>query len=237
MSAPRPLPHRTLRGRIVYRHDRHGETGRERFAVTVHGDGARTLRAECEMDDEQLLRDVTYSVDPAWRPLDAFVRLVRHDRFVGSAWFRFDDAGAECEAWTAAEGRLRQRVDLPRRPTVFAPHPLVADGWQASAYDFARGPGLQRLEHCTNSSPRPDGGSGPAIGVVFKDLEYLGDERVTVAAGSFIARHMKIHPRAPGMAHWPPLEFWVTGEDHLLLRMRWDLLESSYELVEIEGLP
>lgn len=227
--------HRSYRGRIVYRHDRDGETGREWFDVTVQADGERTVRARCEMDDEALLRDVTYTVDAAWRPLDAYVRLAQHGAFKGSAWFRFDDRGVECEAWTAADGRVRQRVELPRRSTLFAPHPLVTDGWQASAFDYARGPGIQRLEHCTNSSPRPDGASGPLVGTVFKDLEYVGDERVTVAARTFDARHLRILPRAPGMNDWPPLEFWVAGEDFVLLRMRWDLLASTYELVELDG--
>jgi hypothetical protein len=227
--------HRTYRGRIAYTHDGHGETGREWFTVTVMPDGERTVRATCEMDDEALLRDVTYTVDGRWRPQDAYVRLVQHGAHTGSAWFRFDERGAECEAWTRADGRVRQRVDLPRWPTMFAPHPLVTDGWQAAAYRYSAGPGTQRLEHCTNSSPRPDGASGPMLGVVWKDLEYVGDERVTVAAGTFDARHLRIHPRAHGMAAWPPLEFWVAGGDFLLLRMRWNLLQSTYELVHLDG--
>jgi hypothetical protein len=227
--------HRAYGGRIAYLHDHDGETGRERFTVTVQPDGVRTVRASCEMDGEALLRDVTYTVDARWRPLDAYVRLVQNGAHRGSAWFRFDARGAECEALTATEGRVRQRVDLPRWPTMFAPHPLVTDGWQAAAYDYHAGPGTQRLECCTNSSPRPDGASGPLVGVVHKDLEYVGDERVQVRAGTFDARHLRIQPRAPGMADWPPLEFWVAGDDFLLLRMRWDLLRSTYELVELEG--
>ena len=37
------------------------------------------------------------------------------------------------------------------------------------------------------------------------------------------------------MAAWPPLEFWVAGEDCQLLRLRWDLLETTYELVAVDG--
>ena len=229
------MAHRTLRGRIAYLHDELGERGREWFTITVHGDGARTVRAQCEMDDEALLRDVTYSVDGSWRPLDAFVRMVRRDTFVGSAWFRFRDDGAECESFTAADGRVSQRRELGVRPLLFAPHPLVCDGWQASAFDHSRGPGRQRLDPCSNSSSRPDGGSGPSIGIVRKDLEYVGDETITVPAGTFATRHLRILPLMPEMAHWTPLEFWVTGADCQLVRMRWDLLRSTYDLVELEG--
>ena len=127
------MPHRSYRGRIAYLRDGQGERGRETFNVTVHADGTRTVRAFCEMDDIRLLRDTTYSVDAAWRPLDAFVRLVSQDRFVGSAWFRFDDLGVECESYTALDGRVSQRQDLGRRPRLFVPHPLVCDGWQGFA--------------------------------------------------------------------------------------------------------
>jgi hypothetical protein len=229
------MPHRALRGRIAYLRDGQGERGREDFSITVHGDGARTVRAQCEMDDIRLLRDVTYSVDAAWRPLDAFVRLVSQDRFFGSAWFRFDDRGAECEAFTAGDGRVHQRCELGRRPLLFVPHPLVCDGWQASAYDYARGPGVQRLEPCANSSPRPDGGSGPALGLSHKHLQYVGDETLEVAAGRFACRRLRILPPEGDEAHGVPLDIWVTGTDFILVRMRWDLLRSTYDLVMLEG--
>lgn len=226
---------RNYRGYIRYLHDRDGERGREWFSVSVQPDGARVLRAQCEMDDEYLQRDVIYALNGAWQPCEAFVRLVQHGVHRGSAWFLFDAFGISCEALTSAEGRVRQRRELGCHARLFAPHPLQCDGWQAMAYDFSGGPGRQRIDPCANSSARHDGASGPLIGIVRKDIEYIGEERITVGAGSFIARHMKIHPLMPEMAHWTPLEFWVTGHDCQILRMRWDLLESTYELANISG--
>ena len=225
---------RTYSGCIAYRHDRHGETGREHFSVSVFA-GGRTVRATCELDDADLLRDVTYSIDEAWRPLDAYVRLSVRDCVRGAAWYRFTDDGIECEQWNATAGRSTQFVSLPRRARLFAPHPLVVDGWQGRAYDLGSGPGRQRLTHCANSSSTPDGSTGPLACVVYKDLEYLGRARIRTSAGTFDCRHMKIHPVMGEMAAWPPLEFWAAGEDWLLVRMRWELLESTYELVEIQG--
>jgi len=225
---------RRFRGRIVYRHDSRGVTGREWFEVCVTATG-RTVHASCELDDVALLRDVVYSVDAAWRPLDAYVRLTRHDRFQGAAWYRFRDDGVDSEQCSIDAGRVSQFVSLPQRATLFAPHPLVVDGWQSKAFDFQRGAGRQRLEHCTNTSSQPDGSSGPNIGVVYKDLEYLGTTEVHTRAGTFRCRHMKIHPLMEAMAAWPPLEFWVAGDDALLVRMRWNLLQSTYELEQLEG--
>ncbi len=57
---------------------RGAQTGRERLAITTAGDGARTLRAHCEMWDDELLRDVTFAIDANYRPLDGFIRLAQH---------------------------------------------------------------------------------------------------------------------------------------------------------------
>jgi len=83
------MKHRTYRGRIDYIHDDIGERGREWFTVTVQPDGTRTLRSHCEMDDTRILRDVVYTVDRAWLPIDSYVRLTVEEKLMGSAWFRF----------------------------------------------------------------------------------------------------------------------------------------------------
>lgn len=94
------MHHRRYSGRIVCGHDRLGEAGREWFTITVH-ERQRTVRALCELEDEALLRDVTYTVDREFRPFDAYLRLTRGDRFVGSAWFCFFEGGAECQGFAA----------------------------------------------------------------------------------------------------------------------------------------
>ena len=40
------MRHRTFRGKLSYRHDTKGETGREWFTVTVQPDGTRTHDAD-----------------------------------------------------------------------------------------------------------------------------------------------------------------------------------------------
>jgi len=69
------MNHRSYRGRVDYIHDDIGERGREWFSVTVQPDGMRTLRSQCEMDDTRILRDVIYTVDGQWRPIDSYVRI------------------------------------------------------------------------------------------------------------------------------------------------------------------
>ena len=81
-------PHKNLRGHIHYTSSKPGregvERGREHFTITVHGDGRRTLRAHCEIDDEpNVLRDVTLTKNKHWETLDAFVRLSLGDEQQG----------------------------------------------------------------------------------------------------------------------------------------------------------
>lgn len=221
----------TLRGRIDYLRNATGlVSGREWFSITRQRDGGRILRAQCEMDDIRLLRDVSYAVDRAWRPLEAHVRLVQDDAFVGSAFFRFTDTAVLCEAFTASEGRISQSVPVAHRPPVFAAHPIVNDGWQTMAFDHSDEAPIQWLRGAANSSPRADGGSGPMIGITDKRIEYVGETPVSVPAGTFDCRHYRIHPE-----HFDsPLELYVSGSDCLLVRLEWAHLDSRYDLAELE---
>src|SRR5206468_816151 len=53
---------RRYEGKVGYFGEGGVETGREFFSVTVETDGTRTLRSLCEMDQVNLIRDVTYTV-------------------------------------------------------------------------------------------------------------------------------------------------------------------------------
>jgi len=108
--------HRSVRGTIPYlshKPDRYlQERGREYFHIGVHSDGKRTIITHCEIDDRpSVMRDITYSVDEQWLPMDYFVRITVGDRFMGSGWFRFQPGHTECETFTALEGRVSQRME------------------------------------------------------------------------------------------------------------------------------
>ncbi len=223
------MKHRTIRGRIDYIRDHAGTSGREWFTVTVQPNGDRTLRSQCEMDDVDLLRDVVQTVDGEWRPVDSFVRLTQRGAFMGAGWFHFTDQAVECEAYTVAEGRASQVIETGERVRIFASHPLMTDGWQCAAFDHGSSEATQKIAPWANSSPRPDGGSGPLAAVGHKIIDYVGEETVSVPAGTFDCRHYRLHTSNPDA---PPLETWVTGDDRQFVRMHWDLLESEYVLAE-----
>jgi len=231
----RGMQHRTFSGTIAYIHDEHGETGREWFTVTQLDGVGQTIRAKCEMDEIGLLRDVTYSVDANFRPQDCFNRLSIGDRFQGSSWFRFSDALVECEGLLGDGSRLSQSVALKHPTPVFACHPLYCDGWHAAAFNHSLDEPKQLLSECTNSSMALDGSTAPMIGKVVKALEYLGKEEVTTQAGTFMGDHYRIFPMREERPDWTPLDFWVYGPDLIFLKLRWDMIRWTYELVELHG--
>jgi len=221
------MKHRTYSGKIVYTGDTVGKRGREWFTVTVHGNGGRTMRSLCEMDDSEVLRDVVYTVDKTWRPLDAFVRLTVKDAFMGSGWFRFTDDFVECESFTAEAGRISQRVEVEDRPRTFGPHPVACDVWHLAAFDLSSPEKIQTWPNAM-SSPLPNGASGPMIGLSRIRVEHVGSEEVTVPAGTFRCEHFRFL-----LKDRPPEDLWCTVDDYIMVKIRWDLLETTYELVEL----
>jgi hypothetical protein len=226
------MNHRSYRGKMLYLTDEVGETGREWFHVTIQPDGARTMRATCEMDNDRLLRDVTLTVDKNWYPVDAFVRLSVEESLVGSSWFHFTKTTAECQGFTAQEGRLSQQFETEGRIGFFGAHQLHGDAWACATLqrDDGSAPVLN-----FSSSHLPNGGSGPTLVPTPSDFarqEHVGAEQIEVAAGRFETEHFQFF-----VADYPPIDIWTLGADFIPVRMRWDLLKQSYELVELEGDP
>ncbi len=218
------MNHRQCSGTIGYFHRRTGETGREHFTITHHRDGSRVLRALCEMDDDQVLRDVTYAIGEDGRPHDAFVRLTVADHFVGSTWFTFEPESVACEALTAAQGRFTQKLSFPGGAPCFGTHSLITDGWHGALWRV-EGP----EEQCFRSpvcSQAANGATGPMLSIIEFSLQRIGTESVHVPAGEFECSHFLINFGA-----YPPMHFWISGDDHQVVRIEWDYLDAYYELM------
>jgi hypothetical protein len=227
------MKHRSYQGKMLYISDGVGETGREWFHVNIQPDGTRTMRATCEMDDDRLLRDVIVTVDENWLPLDAFVRLSIEEQLVGSTWFSFTDGAAECRGYTAKDGRFEQHFDTHGRVGFFGAHQLHGDAWACAT--------LQRDARFNNetehpnfsTSHLPNGGSGPELVPTspgFLRKERIGEEQIEVAAGKFDTQHFQFF-----VSDHPPIDIWTFGTDYIPVKLRWDLLKQSYELVELTG--
>ena len=237
------MSHSTIRGKILYtskKPDRMDEErGREYFTITRQADGLSVLHAHCEIDDApDVIRDVTSAFDSkTMRPYDGTVRLSVGSRFEGTGWFRFTDKVAECETFNHRDGRISQKVDIPGEPSWFGNHAIVNDGLLGRIYDLSKGPGKQRITNVMMSSPDHRGATGPLIFPLGFSIVYVGDEKITVGAGTFDARHFQITDTGAGglPEEHPPYEMWVTADDDgILLKAGVDgYMMTHYELVEL----
>jgi hypothetical protein len=243
-----PMAHRRISGRIAYTSHKTEFSGQQRgqewFAFTHHVDGCMTLRATCEIwhPEPKVLRDITYALDARGLPADCHVRLTVGDAFMGSGWFRFvlDDAGVgtiECESYGPDIGRISQRVATGAAFDGFGTHPIVADAYLTRCMDVSQGPHRKRIR---TFLPSPDhrGATAPMISEVHIDLEYMGDETVTVPAGTFAARHFRFldeHGAGMGGVQHPAYDMWVTADDDSLFVKGGvsGYMQTWYELVEL----
>lgn len=230
---------RSITGAILYtssKPERAGaERGREYFRIDVHADGARTIAAHGEIDDAPaVVRDVNLRVGPDGLPLESFVRIAVGGAFRGSAWFRFGDGRAECEAYTALEGRVSQAMTLAGPLRGFGNHAMVNDGFLLSLYDLDQGPGTQVVRDLLLSSPDHRGATGPLLFPVDLAIAFVGRETVTVGAGRFEALHFRFTD-VPGLPlEHPEYDLWCTDDgDYVLLKAAvGGYMQTAYELVE-----
>ena len=237
VAKPAPgLKHRAYSGKVLYITEGKGEMGRERFTVTVQPNGLRTLRAMCEMDDDQLLRDVVSTVDGEWRPQVAFVQLTVQQQFQGATWYHFSNHLAECAGVTVQQGRFAQSFTLDEAADSFGTHPVHNDAWALARIRRAKGNTADMQIAAFTTSTLPNGGSGPALIPLakgFSKLEVLGPEKVKVPAGTFTAEHFRFT-----IAHTDDaLDIWSMGEDCIPVRLSSSHLKQYYELVELTGDP
>lgn len=232
---------RSVTGTITYtsnqEHRRGAERGREFFRIDFHADGSRTIAAHGEIDDAPaVVSDVNLRIDDNRIPQECFVRIAVGGTFRGSSWFRFSEDEAECEGFTAIEGRVSQRIKLKKRLSAFGNHAMVNDGFLLSLYDLSKEPGVQVAKKLLLSSPDHRGATGPMLFEVDLAIEYVGEEELTVVAGTFKALHFRMVD-VPGLPlEHPEYDLWVTADgDYVLLKaMVGGYMQTAYELTQYE---
>lgn len=239
------MQHRSIAGRLAYTSRKPGMEGKPRghetFLFTHHRDGKATLRAHCEIDEPTptVMRDVIYGIDENRQPMDMMVRLTVGGDFTGSGWFRFDGETVECESYSPTLGRLSQRVKAELPLTGFGTHPIVSDGFMLGTMAWQEG--QRRTLNCYLPSPDHRGATAPQIAQVKIDAKFLGREKVTIAAGTFAARHFQFLDDARekgtgGMdGEHPAYDIWITDDDDAIFLQGGvgGYMMTWYELVEL----
>lgn len=235
--------YRTIRGVLKYTSKKpermNEERGREYFTLTQQPDGVDVLQAHCEIDDKPaVIRDVMQAMDhKTSAPFDCSVRLSVGHRFEGTGWFRFAKNYVECETFNHRDGRITQRIEIEHPIVWMQCHPIVGDALLMKTYDLSKGPGKQRINHIMLSSPDHRGATGPMLFPLGFSIVYIGEEDVTVEAGSFRAHHFQVTDTAGELPEeHPPYNVWCTADDDFILLKAGaeGYMQTHYELTSLE---
>lgn len=235
------MGHKTIRGEICYTSNKPGREGmvrgREYFNVTHQADGVRVIHAHCEIDDApNVIRDVMMSLDADWYPIDCSVRLTVGDRYEGTGLMFLNEGEACCETVNRRDGRITQRIKLDGRVRWLGAHPICGDAMCLKIYDLSQGPGRQFFPNLMLTSPDHRGATGPMLFTLGFGIEYVGKERITVAAGTFDALHFRYVDTAGQLPEeHPPYDVWCTddGEYLFLKGAVGGYMQTQYELANV----
>lgn len=236
------MEHRNIRGKILYMtaDAKPEERGREWFSVTFHEDGQRTVRSHCEIEaglvtDRSVIRDVTYTVDAEYKPLDGYVRLQENGKFLGTGWFRVTDNLAECEAFNVRDGRVSQRFELDRPTPSVGAHALTCDVLHCARFDHASDEKIQSARGAMLTSLEHDGCSGPLLAPIDFNIEFVGRETVRVPAGEFETDHYRFLLDGTLPKDHPTEDLWCTPDDFVFVKITvGGYMNASFELAELE---
>jgi hypothetical protein len=222
---------RSFRGQISYRLEGAKPTGHEWFSTTVFPDGSRTIRCECHFWRDDLVRDVTFTLNRHWAPIDAYLRVARSNAFLGAARYDFADRtvvmhGIDADAEPV---HLEQVVERPVPACGF--HPIYNDALWTALFDPARPGEVQRFPGCVTYSKEMIGKEKLGIERFDLAIRYLGRESIAVPAGGFDCRHFEV--LIEGLE--TPFHIWTTSDDHILVRERWAQMPGeSFELAALD---
>lgn len=242
-----PMKHTRIRGRIRYTSRKpemmDQKRGEETFNITQHSDGKLTVRAHCEIHDPAptVLRDIIYSTDAAFNPMDCHVRVTVGDEFMGSGWFKFNldetrSGTIECESYGPSIGRLSEVTDTKGPFDGFGTHPIICDAQMCRVLDISNGP-IRRKLRVFLPSPDHRGATPPRTSEIYITMEYAGEETVTTEAGTFDCLHFRfVDDEGPGMGGTPHpnYDMWVTKDDFTFVQGGvGGYMATWYELVEL----
>ncbi|MBU2879004.1 MULTISPECIES: hypothetical protein [Aliiglaciecola] len=222
-----PALEKYISARIAYWGRDNTLIGRESFSLASHAQGY-SFRAFCEMDDIALLRDVTMSLDRNWSPIDGFCRITTAGQVVAANWFSFNNDQVVVETDLKGKERISQKFENQPAYCYLGLHPLQGDALVTTQVDKSK-PGEYVAVHGLTNSLSENGDQGLTATPVTIEVAYLGNQKLTVAAGQFDARKYALR----WQPDWPPAYVWVKEGDYIFLKMTWQKIDNWYELIEL----
>lgn len=218
---PKPAIVTEYIGTFEYRKTKDGSiSGKETFHITVHPDGSRTVNARNELFNYGIQRHVTNHVDKNFRPLETTAVYWVLGEWRGTGMFI--TTGNELKAYVnTPDGFITQEIKVPDNFSI-VPHPISTNAWHAWYYDKEKG-GKQNATWYNPDAASQSAGS--ILGKLeYNELEYIGEEELTVPAGTFIVDHFRVGS----------VDYYTTGPDKIMVRFLWSDAGNDYVLKTFE---
>lgn len=194
-------------------------TGHERWQLTVHPDGSRTMASVVQYTPRDVQRHVIQRVGPNFEPIETYALYWVGGTWRGSALASVNGRGLSIVANTP-RGPASQRFDV-EGPLAIVPHVLAADSWRTKLYDRARG-GTQPIQ-AYNFDATAEASNSLLGRMMSYRLAFVGAETLTVPAGRFETEHYRIEDA---------VDLYVSGEDGVLVRFVYPAIDREHELIE-----
>lgn len=195
--------------------------GEERFHISVHPDGSRSVMAVSRYGPRDIQRQSLYRIDANNRPIDATLQW-----WIGGAWrasglINVDQANLTASSRSSA-GEYAHSIEVADKFAVL-PHQLSPDAWRVLLYDKALG-GVQPLTmyDLDPLGEEPDGLLGK---ITTQRFEYKGEVLIDVPAGTFATDHFRLEDA---------IDMYVTGPDAILVKWRFEAIDREHVLMKLE---
>ncbi len=208
-------------GTIAWRVLSTGEVrGEEQFHITAHPDGSRTVMAVSRYGPRDIQRHSLYRIDAALRPVEAAIQYWIEGTWRASGTLTATDTHVTVQS-RGPQGDAAHTLETSG-PFAVLPHQLAPDAWRVLLYDKSAG-GVQELS-VYDPAPLADGPDGMLGKMTSHKAEYIGQERLTVPAGTFDCDHFRIGDS---------IDLFVTGQDAVLVTWRFSAIDREHVLTRL----
>lgn len=213
---------RQASGVIAYRSLSTGAIrGEERFHISVHPDGSRSVMAISRYGPQDIQRQSLYRIDANNRPIDATLQWWIEGTWRASGSITVDRASLTASS-RGPVSEHSHHIEIADKFAIL-PHQLSPDAWRVLLYDKALG-GVQPLTmyDLEPLAEEPDGLLGK---ITTQHFEYKGEVSVDVPAGTFMTDHFRLEDA---------IDMYVTGPDAILVKWRFEAIDREHILMKLE---
>lgn len=213
---------RQASGVIAYRSLSSGTVrGEERFHISVHPDGSRSVMAVSRYGPRDIQRQSLYRINANLRPVDASLQWWIEGQWRASGSITVDENTLTASS-RGPSGASSHQIDIAD-PFAILPHQLSPDAWRTLVYNRSVG-GTQPLT-MYDLDPLAEESDGLLGKITEQRFEYKGQVTVSVPAGTFICDHFRLEDA---------IDMFVTGPDAILVKWSFPAIDREHVLTALE---